>query len=161
MSKKNHAAFEFRANEYVVYPAHGVGKIVTIEKQEIAGTALDPVYQSQRYNWHANQTLTARLPVAPGRYGVRLHFAETYGPMQGTGLRRFDIRAEGALILNRINSDEERVVPKLRHETFQSCDARRPESTRAMLSRYADVADEGPLLAGIALVVWSLTKNDQ
>ena len=32
---------EFRPNEYVVYPAHGVGQIVSIEKQEIAGIDLE------------------------------------------------------------------------------------------------------------------------
>jgi CarD family transcriptional regulator len=31
----------FRANEFIVYPAHGVGKIVGIEEQEIAGMALE------------------------------------------------------------------------------------------------------------------------
>ena len=37
MSKK----LQFSSNEYVVYPAHGVGKIVSIEEQEIAGTSLE------------------------------------------------------------------------------------------------------------------------
>ncbi|MBV7410182.1 CarD family transcriptional regulator [Maritimibacter sp. DP1N21-5] len=32
---------EFRPNEYVVYPAHGVGQIVSIEEQEIAGLTLE------------------------------------------------------------------------------------------------------------------------
>ena len=32
---------EFRPNEFVVYPAHGVGKIVSIEEQEIAGITLE------------------------------------------------------------------------------------------------------------------------
>ena len=32
---------EFRPNEYVVYPAHGVGQIMSIEKQEIAGLELE------------------------------------------------------------------------------------------------------------------------
>ena len=32
---------EFRPNDYVVYPAHGVGKIVSIEEQEIAGLTLE------------------------------------------------------------------------------------------------------------------------
>ncbi|MAQ84249.1 CarD family transcriptional regulator [Psychromarinibacter halotolerans] len=32
---------EFRPNEYVVYPAHGVGQIVSIEEQEIAGIKLE------------------------------------------------------------------------------------------------------------------------
>ncbi len=31
----------FKTNEYVVYPAHGVGRIVGIEEQEIAGIALE------------------------------------------------------------------------------------------------------------------------
>jgi CarD family transcriptional regulator len=32
---------EFRPNEFVVYPAHGVGKIMSIEEQEIAGFKLE------------------------------------------------------------------------------------------------------------------------
>ena len=32
---------EFRPNEYVVYPAHGVGQIMSIEEQEIAGIRLE------------------------------------------------------------------------------------------------------------------------
>ncbi|WP_092783277.1 CarD family transcriptional regulator [Jannaschia pohangensis] len=37
MSKKA----EFRPNDFVVYPAHGVGQIVSIEKQEVAGLELE------------------------------------------------------------------------------------------------------------------------
>ena len=36
-SKRN----DFRTNEFVVYPAHGVGQIVSIEEQEIAGITLE------------------------------------------------------------------------------------------------------------------------
>lgn len=32
---------EFRPNDYVVYPAHGVGQIMSIEEQEIAGLRLE------------------------------------------------------------------------------------------------------------------------
>ena len=32
---------EFRPDDFVVYPAHGVGKIVSIEEQEIAGMSLE------------------------------------------------------------------------------------------------------------------------
>ncbi|MEL6120506.1 MAG: CarD family transcriptional regulator [Pseudomonadota bacterium] len=32
---------EFRPDDYVVYPAHGVGQIISIEKQEIAGIELE------------------------------------------------------------------------------------------------------------------------
>jgi len=39
MSKARKA--EFRPNEFVVYPAHGVGRIVSIEEREIAGMQLE------------------------------------------------------------------------------------------------------------------------
>jgi len=39
MSKTRKA--EFRPNEFVVYPAHGVGRIVSIEEREIAGMQLE------------------------------------------------------------------------------------------------------------------------
>jgi CarD family transcriptional regulator len=32
---------KFKNNEYIVYPAHGVGRVVDVEKQEIAGTVLE------------------------------------------------------------------------------------------------------------------------
>ncbi|GAB4227418.1 MAG: hypothetical protein Kow0032_06600 [Methyloligellaceae bacterium] len=31
----------FRTNEYIVYPAHGVGRILSIEEEEIAGSKLE------------------------------------------------------------------------------------------------------------------------
>ena len=36
-TKKN----DFRPNEFVVYPAHGVGRIISIEEQEVAGFRLE------------------------------------------------------------------------------------------------------------------------
>jgi CarD family transcriptional regulator len=39
MTKSKRA--EFRPNEFVVYPAHGVGKIISIEEQEVAGFRLE------------------------------------------------------------------------------------------------------------------------
>ena len=43
MVQKKSAArkLKFRPNEFVVYPAHGVGKIVDVEEQEIAGSKLE------------------------------------------------------------------------------------------------------------------------
>ena len=38
---------EFRPNDYVVYPAHGVGQIISIEEQEIAGLSLELFVISQ------------------------------------------------------------------------------------------------------------------
>src|SRR6187431_2673518 len=39
--KKPQQRHGFRTNEYIVYPAHGVGRIVSIEEQEIAGCRLE------------------------------------------------------------------------------------------------------------------------
>ena len=38
MAKKK---YEFKPNDYVVYPAHGVGQVVAIEEEEVAGFALE------------------------------------------------------------------------------------------------------------------------
>ena len=38
MSKKG---YDFNPDDFVVYPAHGVGKIASIEEQEIAGTKME------------------------------------------------------------------------------------------------------------------------
>lgn len=38
MTKKK---LDFRIDEFVVYPAHGVGKIVGVDEQEVAGITLE------------------------------------------------------------------------------------------------------------------------
>ena len=48
---------EFRPNDYVVYPAHGVGQIVNIEKQEVAGLELELFVIS-----FAKDKMTLRVP---------------------------------------------------------------------------------------------------
>jgi len=40
MSKVKKAS-EFRPNDFVVYPAHGVGRIISIDEQEVAGIRLE------------------------------------------------------------------------------------------------------------------------
>ncbi len=41
VAKKPTVRTEFKAGEYIVYPAHGVGRIVGIDTQEVAGLKLD------------------------------------------------------------------------------------------------------------------------
>ena len=53
MSKKA----EFRPNDYVVYPAHGVGQILSIEKQSVAGLELELFVIS-----FAKDKMTLRVP---------------------------------------------------------------------------------------------------
>jgi len=50
---------EFRANDFVVYPAHGVGRIITIETQEIAGVTLELFVIS-----FDKEKMTLRVPTA-------------------------------------------------------------------------------------------------
>ncbi len=38
---KSGIALDFQPGDYVVYPKHGVGRVIDIEEQEIAGTALE------------------------------------------------------------------------------------------------------------------------
>ena len=40
-SKKTTQRQGFKTNEFIVYPAHGVGQIISIEEQEVAGTKLE------------------------------------------------------------------------------------------------------------------------
>ena len=56
MSKKK---LEFRPNDYVVYPAHGVGQIMSIEEQEVAGITLELFVIS-----FEKDKMTLRVPTA-------------------------------------------------------------------------------------------------
>src|SRR4029079_19837204 len=40
-SKRVHQRHGFKVSEWIVYPAHGVGRIVAIDEQEIAGISLE------------------------------------------------------------------------------------------------------------------------
>jgi len=50
---------DFRANDFVVYPAHGVGRIISIEEQEIAGVTLELFVIS-----FDKEKMTLRVPTA-------------------------------------------------------------------------------------------------
>ena len=57
-TKSNRKA-EFRANDFVVYPAHGVGKIVSIEERDIGGVKLEMFVIS-----FEKDKMTLRVPTA-------------------------------------------------------------------------------------------------
>ena len=38
---KHHSGLDFKVNDHVVYPAHGVGKVNGVETQEVAGMSLE------------------------------------------------------------------------------------------------------------------------
>ena len=56
---KSQKRSEFRANDFVVYPAHGVGKIVSIEEREVAGVQLEMFVIS-----FEQDKMTLRVPTA-------------------------------------------------------------------------------------------------
>jgi CarD family transcriptional regulator len=53
---------EFKANDHVVYPTHGVGKIVRIEEQEVAGLKLELFVIT-----FEKDKMTLRVPVAKAK----------------------------------------------------------------------------------------------
>lgn len=50
---------EFRPNEFIVYPAHGVGRITAVEEQEIAGISMELFVIS-----FEKDKMTLRVPTA-------------------------------------------------------------------------------------------------
>src|SRR5690606_2757942 len=58
MSKSKKPA-EFRPNDFVVYPAHGVGRIISIDEQEIAGIRMEMFVIS-----FEKDKMTLRVPIA-------------------------------------------------------------------------------------------------
>ncbi len=56
---KNKSDLMFSPNDYVVYPSHGVGKVVSIEEQEIAGLMLEMFVIS-----FEKDKMTLRVPTA-------------------------------------------------------------------------------------------------
>ena len=62
----------FRTGEYVVYPAHGVGQITTIEEQEVAGLSLELFVINFRH-----EKMTLRVPTAKASSVGMRKLAET------------------------------------------------------------------------------------
>ncbi|HEY8594655.1 MAG TPA: CarD family transcriptional regulator [Devosiaceae bacterium] len=58
-TKKSVQRLGYKTGEYIVYPAHGVGQIVSIEEQEVAGLTLELFVIS-----FEQDKLTLRVPVA-------------------------------------------------------------------------------------------------
>lgn len=59
MNKKTSSALAFSSGDYVVYPAHGVGKVSDITKQKIAGSELELIV----VNFDKDK-MTLRIPMA-------------------------------------------------------------------------------------------------
>jgi CarD family transcriptional regulator len=59
VAKKTVQRLGFKTGEYIVYPAHGVGVIVSIEEQEVAGLTLELFVIS-----FEQDKLTLRVPIA-------------------------------------------------------------------------------------------------
>jgi CarD family transcriptional regulator len=58
-SKKTTQRQGFKTNEFIVYPAHGVGQILSIEEQEVAGAKLELFVIS-----FIKDKMTLRVPTA-------------------------------------------------------------------------------------------------
>jgi ferric-dicitrate binding protein FerR (iron transport regulator) len=67
-------------------------------QEEIDGTDMDPLYRSERFVFPGGQ-LSYNLPLADGRYVVRLHFAEIWAGTVKRNMRQFDVMVEGEKVL--------------------------------------------------------------
>lgn len=65
----------------------------------IGGTTDDALYQTYRWHTSSSPELEYAFTVPPGRYQIRLHFAETWSPYFFVGARSFHVHVEGALVL--------------------------------------------------------------
>ena len=74
---------EFKANDHVVYPTHGVGKIMRVEEQEVAGAKLELFVIT-----FEKDKMTLRVPVAKiASVGMRkLAAADIVGRKLAAGL---------------------------------------------------------------------------
>lgn len=59
MNKKSSTNLSFNPGDYVVYPAHGVGKVADINKQKVAGTELELIVVN-----FAKDKMTLRIPMS-------------------------------------------------------------------------------------------------
>ncbi|MBK8268208.1 MAG: choice-of-anchor D domain-containing protein [Planctomycetes bacterium] len=73
---------------------------VSSTSANIAGTELDTLYRTERYDSATAPEMVYSFPLANGAYRVKLHFAETYSPLFLAGRRVFDVAAEGAVVLD-------------------------------------------------------------
>jgi CarD family transcriptional regulator len=80
MTKAKRAS-EFRPDDFVVYPAHGVGRIISIDQQEVAGIELEMFVIS-----FEKDKMTLRVPIAKaGAVGMRaLSSADIVGKAMDT-----------------------------------------------------------------------------
>ena len=69
MNKKLSSKIAFNSGDYVVYPAHGVGKVADITKQKVAGSELELIV----VNFDRDK-MTLRIPMA--KTGLRRISAE-------------------------------------------------------------------------------------
>ncbi|MGB0907193.1 MAG: CarD family transcriptional regulator [Maricaulaceae bacterium] len=66
-AKKSSAKVSFKANQFIVYPAHGVGKVIGIEKEVIAGFDIEVYVVS-----FEQEKMILRVPTAKaGNSGMR------------------------------------------------------------------------------------------
>ncbi|MBL9164490.1 MAG: PQQ-dependent sugar dehydrogenase [Planctomycetaceae bacterium] len=58
------------------------------------------LFQTERFDKSGAPNLLWDFPVAPGQYEVRLYFAETWSGAFNNGVRVFDVKIEGATVLD-------------------------------------------------------------
>ncbi len=74
------------------------GSIIRRDNLPALDSVRPEVYRTERYIMEQY-----RFPVAPGYYMLRLHFAETFPPNNGPGLRQFGVSVNGRLAIDTVD----------------------------------------------------------
>ena len=132
MTKK----IDFKTEDFVVYPTHGVGKILGTETQEIAGTELDLLVINFEHD-----RMTLRIPIAK---------AETSGLRRLSSRKQMDlalVKLEGRARVRRTmwsrRAQEAPIASTLLLRTLKACLELEPNETNL---RIANQVNLGPLL---------------
>ena len=100
MSKKTAPKIAFNSGEFVVYPAHGVGKVADISKQKIGGTELELIV----VNFDRDK-MTLRVPLSKAEsIGLRKisetsTMNEALGVLKGKAIPEDRLRAMPSAVL--------------------------------------------------------------
>jgi chitodextrinase len=77
--------------------------VVTTSSAVVTGTPDPTLFKTERYESSTNPPLVYSIPVANGKYMVRLYFAETYSATQGPAKRVFDIDIEAVQAFDNVD----------------------------------------------------------
>ncbi|MBC7784376.1 MAG: choice-of-anchor D domain-containing protein, partial [Burkholderiales bacterium] len=79
------------------------GSTINLTDPSVPPGTPEAIFKDDRWDSAGGEELQYTFPVTPGRYEVRLYFAETYGGVASVGGRVFDVAIEGAKVADNLD----------------------------------------------------------